>query len=580
MPNEQLDPKVMALAKSIRQVESGGNYKARGQSGEFGAYQFTPATWAGASRKYLGRDVPLESSTPEEQNEVVYRRVKEWKDRGFDVGQVASMWNAGEGRPNAHLEGHAGVNSYGVSYDTGAYARKVANEYQKLKGGGTAVAHAASAPTSLDSAIQQYKAAESQKASQTPQEGVGGTFLGDVGNTLSEASRKFSTAVAGGPQGDFSIPSRVLQSAGALAGGIGNLGMDALRHVPVLGKAVQGLEGAIGAGVEAAAGTNIGKKVLGGVGEVAQAHPEAAANVGALVDIAGALPVGYGAVKGYQAAARGTRRVLHGAEDAVYDAVSKPLSGKKLAEAARYGTEKTGVFGTIRPKKNPRDLKVSDAVKENVPKFNPGDLSVENVDKIQSVVSRMGQDLKREVAEKGAGRIYSYRDLESKLRGLELPDIIAEEPYLRRLYDKLVTRAVAVAKSKGGKVENLLDVRKEFDAIVARQYPQLYNNMDKTSALKEGVMAIRDALTDFTVKALPDDVALRESLLTQHRLIRAIENLAERAAIGVDKEIGTTNLQRFGQRHPMIKGLVTGGLKAGAVGLGAGGAYGLFGGRD
>lgn len=130
--NQTLDPQIVALTKAIRQVESGGNFGARGGSGEVGGYQYTPDTWAGVAPKY-GINVSLEQATPQQQNEVTYKRIKEWKDNGYNVGQIASMWNAGEGRPNAYKENWRGVNKHGVVYDTPAYAKKVATAYQSFK---------------------------------------------------------------------------------------------------------------------------------------------------------------------------------------------------------------------------------------------------------------------------------------------------------------------------------------------------------------------------------------------------------------------------------------------------------------
>lgn len=129
----QLDSNVVALTKAVRQVESGGNFQAKGGSGEYGAYQFTEPTWNNLSQKYLGTQVPLQQATPEQQNEVAYKQFSEWKNQGYNVGQIASMWNAGPGRPNAYLENHVGTNSYGVSYDTPGYAKKVATAYQSFK---------------------------------------------------------------------------------------------------------------------------------------------------------------------------------------------------------------------------------------------------------------------------------------------------------------------------------------------------------------------------------------------------------------------------------------------------------------
>lgn len=131
--NDQLDPQAMALTKAIRQVESGGNFKARSKDGSFGAYQFLKPTWDNTARKY-GVNAEWEKATPQQQNEVAYKQIKEWKDKGHNVGEIASMWNAGAGRPQAYLQGVQGTNSSGVNYNVANYAKKVATLYQEYKG--------------------------------------------------------------------------------------------------------------------------------------------------------------------------------------------------------------------------------------------------------------------------------------------------------------------------------------------------------------------------------------------------------------------------------------------------------------
>ena len=131
----QLDPQAVNLTKAIRQTESGGNFTAQGKSGEYGAYQFTQPTWDTYSKE-AGINVPLDQATPEQQNQVAYTKIKQWKDAGNNIGQIASMWNAGEGNKEAYLDNNTGTNKYGVHYDTGAYAKSVATAYQTLKNGG------------------------------------------------------------------------------------------------------------------------------------------------------------------------------------------------------------------------------------------------------------------------------------------------------------------------------------------------------------------------------------------------------------------------------------------------------------
>lgn len=138
-PNNTLDPQVVSLAKAIRQAESGNRAVLPQEGSSVGGasrYQYTHDTWKGVAQKYLGD--PNAELTPQNENKASYLRIKEWKDAGYNVGQIASMWNAGEGRPNAYRENWRGVNKHGVVYDTPAYARKVAQAYQQFKGETTA----------------------------------------------------------------------------------------------------------------------------------------------------------------------------------------------------------------------------------------------------------------------------------------------------------------------------------------------------------------------------------------------------------------------------------------------------------
>lgn len=98
----QLDPQVVTLAKAIRQVESGGNFNAVGDSGHsFGAYQWYDPKGDGKAHfasdaKSFGLD-PTDLS-PTNQDKVAYAKMKAWKDKGYHAGEIAAMWNG------SHLE--------------------------------------------------------------------------------------------------------------------------------------------------------------------------------------------------------------------------------------------------------------------------------------------------------------------------------------------------------------------------------------------------------------------------------------------------------------------------------------------
>ena len=125
MNNQQ---KALIISKALAYAENNGKpttIKA-GKTGEMKSiYQFTPNTWKQYSKEILGKEVPL---TNETELQVATGKVSKWIDKGYTTEQIASMWNAGEGKPNAYKENWRGINKkYGVAYDTPAYAKKVAN---------------------------------------------------------------------------------------------------------------------------------------------------------------------------------------------------------------------------------------------------------------------------------------------------------------------------------------------------------------------------------------------------------------------------------------------------------------------
>ena len=110
-------------SRAIRDVESGGDYTTRGQSGEYGAYQFTYDTWKQWAAEFLGNpEAPL---TPENQDKVASAKIASLIAQGYGPQEIALIWNGGT--PTIK----SGVNQFGVQYDTGAYAQKVLNQLQQ-----------------------------------------------------------------------------------------------------------------------------------------------------------------------------------------------------------------------------------------------------------------------------------------------------------------------------------------------------------------------------------------------------------------------------------------------------------------
>jgi hypothetical protein len=117
LPKQKVLGITIKIADAIKQVESRGNYKAKGLSGEYGAYQFLPSTFNSLSKKYLGKIVPM---TPENQREVAILVIDDMVKKGYTKEQIALWWNSGQTKRCS-----AGINRFGVKFDSCAYVQKV-----------------------------------------------------------------------------------------------------------------------------------------------------------------------------------------------------------------------------------------------------------------------------------------------------------------------------------------------------------------------------------------------------------------------------------------------------------------------
>jgi len=65
----------LRLLNAIKRTETGGDYSAKGSSGERGAYQFMPATWKQFSNEANNKKGALEQ-TPENEEKVAAYKIK------------------------------------------------------------------------------------------------------------------------------------------------------------------------------------------------------------------------------------------------------------------------------------------------------------------------------------------------------------------------------------------------------------------------------------------------------------------------------------------------------------------------
>ena len=121
------------LAQAISTVESGGR-QVKGASGEFGAFQFLPATWKSISSAFNKAVNSKPGSI--QQTESNERAVATWKidqllKKGHTPKQVALIWNTSLGGSEKPFV-RKGVNKQGIRFDSGAYANNVVSVLNKI----------------------------------------------------------------------------------------------------------------------------------------------------------------------------------------------------------------------------------------------------------------------------------------------------------------------------------------------------------------------------------------------------------------------------------------------------------------
>lgn len=145
-PQQAMHPLTIAVTQALGYTENGGkpdlSNPSAGKTGETkSVFQFEPATWKAYSSQVFGQDnVPENADT---ETKVVMGKVSDWLHKGYTPEQIASMWNAGPGEPNAYTgkfsngQSSSGVNAkYGVAYSVPQYVDKFMKYFNKFQGQG------------------------------------------------------------------------------------------------------------------------------------------------------------------------------------------------------------------------------------------------------------------------------------------------------------------------------------------------------------------------------------------------------------------------------------------------------------
>lgn len=558
----QLDPQLVNYLKATRDVESQGNFQAKGASGEYGAYQFTNNTW-NAKAKAAGVNVPLEQATPEQQNEVAYKTVAQWKKDhpDWNVGNYASAWNAGEGKPNAYVEGNKGVNDKGVSYDTADYAKKVATAYQKYKGGsgntGGYNPTPFSNPSSSGAGMIDYSGGTNTDNTSTPDKNSLGSEL--VGRTNDLAG-----AVTDTMSGKINPISGVLQSVGAVAGGLGDVVNKGLELVP----GVKQVENLLGQGVGALAQTDAGKAVFNSISDFTKEHPELSKDIGASFNIVTAIPIlkGLGVVKelGMDAISQGLKNV---AEKSFTAGAPDLIAGTKAG--ARFLESKPNVIKDMLDRRLVGDIKEGEYVTKNAVNQSWKTINKANseVDKILSETYKNKYTIGTEDPDTILkNSINGFTDVNGHtVKGFPqsnfTPDDILENgknltPQNGKLWDKFANGDASLAE--------INTLRSDLDASVK----SVYSSIAQPPIKKEMGSTLASAMRNFVKEQAPETKELFDEMSKQFDIQKALGYMD-------GKKVKAGNIAKFaGHAVGMGTGGTIGGMVGGAPGAFIGGMIG------
>ncbi len=544
----QLDPKVVKVMRAIRQVESGGDYNAVGDNGEsHGAYQWNKDHFKVAAKQYLGdENAPM---TPANQNKVAYSQMKKYKDEGRQPEEIAALWK------------DMATGTY--AYNKPEYGEKFRQALLGSQGVG-----AASQPQ------VEYKPTYAP-----PQDATQPTKEDGLGSELKSRAQYAGQGLLDAASGKINPLSGLSHVAGAIGGAIGDVAGSALGAItPDFIK--KPLTAAVQKGAGAVMNTGVGQAVMKGAEGFSQAHPELSADIGDIGNVAMAVPVlkGVGMAKTAVSGALG-KAMGKTALSGTIDAISPELSGKAASGAvARGGIKSDFLTGTYK-QATPKALEdMAKVVQESVPGFDSMKTFTEKLNATRTSVYKMAEDLKQQVVKSGQDTMYSYRELEAQMKALEPSIAVKSDNTLSRQFELAREAAMKTAVEAGsthplgaggiGVISDLFDARKAFDAIVDKQFPNLY--LRENAPMRDAITSMREVMNNFIDERLPKGSGFRESLKNQSKLFRAIDNMAPKAA----KELGSTRMSRFSARHPKTIGTLKTGGKLVAEGIGLGAAFG------
>lgn len=240
----------------------------------------------------------------------------------------------------------------------------------------------------------------------------------------------------------------------------------------------------------------------------------------------------------------------------------KPTEAVKIQALKEGRVSEQGLLNASKILPSKRDIQLADTVKGIV---SPKKSATQNLDLIGNKVDEINTGVKAFV--KANKSPFNTKQLTSQLnqgKG-ELNLIFAGDKQAEKTYNAVVKEFVKNVKNKD--TYGLLEARQTFDNIPAIKKLLSSQGLGE-NVKKEIVLTVRGKANEYVASLLPKGNKFREALLNEHKMLEAMQNIAEKNT----KEIGVNKLQSLTQKYPILKAIAGGlatGIGLGGIGVGA-----------
>lgn len=260
----------------------------------------------------------------------------------------------------------------------------------------------------------------------------------------------------------------------------------------------------------------------------------------AISTIAGAATGGTLGAAGGKLASKFATKSTEALEKEALDVIAPKLTDSEKESAAASGKAvKKGRLGAISVEPSAQDKKSAKVVSNIVQK---GKTYTENISAVKQAIVDKAEELKTKIGT--ANHPFTFKDINARLNTVEKPITIKSDATLNRQFDLVKDSLMKIIRKNGGDISSLLDSRKEFDALVEKEFPELYAK--ENAPMRNAVTAMRQEVNDFIEENLPAGVDFKQSLSDQSSMYHAIDNMATNAK----GEIGTNFFTRFPKKYP------------------------------